>query len=200
MLLKQIKNRSSHYFCHRCILASPVFIQLVHLSVKWIVIILLFFSTLGIQAGETNSSIKSNKVFLEAGGHGGYWSVGYERSFYKFKYGKLNVRAGLSGRNAYDFKQRLNPDFIFPLSFTSQFGVKNHFLEIGVNRTMTSLNFFSPKDHQIKRMLSYSSGFYAGYQYESQEKPFSFRVFYSPTSDFYSILNHWGGMAVGYAF
>jgi hypothetical protein len=165
--------------------------------VKWTVIILLFFNALFTQASEGS---KSNKVFLEAGGQGGYWSVGYERSLYKFKYGKINVRAGFSSRNTYDFQQNLNPDFTFPFSFTSQFGLKNHFLEIGASRTMSSLNFFSPKEHQIKRMLSYSSGFYAGYQYDPANKPISVRVFYSPTTDFYSILHHWGGIAVGYAF
>lgn len=172
----------------------------INLSVKWTVIILLFFSTLGIQASEKSFSGKSNKVFLEAGGYGGYWSVGYERSIYKFKYGKVNVRGGVSSRNIYDFQQRFNPDFIFPFTLTSQFGVRNHFIEIGANRTITSLNFFSSQDHKVKRMLSYSSGVYAGYQYESIKKPISLRVFYSPTTDFYSILNHWGGIAVGYAF
>lgn len=166
-------------------------------------VIILFsvfgFSTLA-QSKERSEVEKNNSVYVEAGGHGGYWSIGYSRSVYQFKYGKLNLRGGVSVRNLYDFQQNLNPDLIFPFSFTSQFGAKSNFIELGLNRTVSSLSYFSPQVHEQKRMLGYSSGFYVGYAYDPSDQPISVRVFYSPITDFYSILDHWGGIGLNYAF
>lgn len=160
----------------------------------------MVLSSLAGLAGEGEVLSKSNVIFAEGAGHGGYWSIGYERKLYSFKYGKINVRSGASVRNVYDFRQEFNPDYIFPFTVSSQFGWNSNYLELGLNRTVSSISFFSPQDHQTKRMLSYSSGFYAGYKYDPVDEPISVRVFYSPITDFYSILNHWGGIAIGYAF
>ncbi|MEY4875346.1 MAG: hypothetical protein RL708_495 [Bacteroidota bacterium] len=98
-------------------------------------------------SGTKSNILNKNALQTEFFANSLFFSLGYERKFLVNKYNFSAVRMGLGLSPIFDFT------FILPIEFTTSFGKKNYFLEIGVGLTKTfipkqtsSFNFFSTAD------------------------------------------------------
>lgn len=155
---------------------------------------------------KTNTTSK-NTIYIEGAGAGGYGSINYERicflSSSLASKTDSNVafafRLGASTYYLHDYTDTFNPEIIVPMGLHFLYG-KNHKLEVGAGQTFTSFIRASSKNFQPKRDIRRHTHFMVGYRYQKNKGGFMFRVGYTPILEFNTDYQHWGGMAVGYAF
>ncbi|MBA3901011.1 MAG: hypothetical protein H0X62_12525 [Bacteroidetes bacterium] len=138
---------------------------------------------------------KLNRVFLEAGGPGGYGSLNYNREI--FSRDKLNIFAGAGFffPNFQDFNNRANPDLTLPLRISSIYG-ERHKLEIGFAAELVSYSVFMEGNTSKASRLNYAPQL--GYLYQPGQR-FYYRIFYYPLLES-GHFKHWGGASIGLLF
>ena len=131
---------------------------------------------------------KRSSVFFELAGSGGFGSINYERTFFKKPTTELNWRVGLSWT---PIDSNNGSAIILPIMIHSNFGKKNHKLELGIGQGIT----FTTKGSYF--ILGTAS---LGYRYQSDEKPWFFRATYTPLISylFDRQWQHWAGVSIGY--
>lgn len=171
-----------------------------YVSLNYKVFILLLFITSSRIFSQTDSiSISKNIVYLEAGGHGGYGSINYERLVYTKKLFTLSARIGLGTYHIKAYTGKLSPDLIIPLALEGCYGKTNK-IELGIGQTTASTLIFDKTDFSSKRTLNFSTILLVAYRYQKKQKGFFFRCAYTPIIEFNTYFRHWAGLAFGYSF
>lgn len=150
-----------------------------------VVLISLFFSA-GCLAQV--DSVSCQRIFAEAGGNGGLWSLNYEWNARKILPEKLRWEVGFS---IVPYANHLIVDFPFSVNFI--FGKRTHKAELGTGQVFM-LDIGGGKGGFIR------GAFHAGYRFEAPGRRFFYKIAYTP---FYSYLfnfqyEHWFGAGIGY--
>ncbi len=148
-----------------------------------------------------------NTIYIEGAGAGGYGSINYEyiyflpRTFSNNQTSKtaFAFRLGASTYYLNDYTDTFNPEIIVPVAIHFLYG-KNHKLEVGAGQTITSFVRASSSDFQPKRDIRNHTHFILGYRYQKNKGGLMFRIAYTPILEFNTDYQHWGGLALGYAF
>tara|TARA_R110002111_G_scaffold228138_1_gene289618 strand:+ start:86 stop:574 length:489 start_codon:yes stop_codon:yes gene_type:complete len=150
-------------------------------------ILLIFFScfTLG-----QEESTKKKSVFLELAGSGGFGSINFEQSFFHRGSLELTWRAGLSFAPV---DRNNGTGIVFPLMINALLGKSSHKVELGLGQGITVTT---------RGSLFALTTAVVGYRFQSSEKPWFYRVSYTPLISYLVDfqVQHWGGVSVGYTF
>ncbi|MEW6469117.1 MAG: hypothetical protein AB1458_09345 [Bacteroidota bacterium] len=158
-------------------------------------ILLSFFFLQTICAQDTLSfrPLRQNSVFIEGGGHGGVYSMVYEKNCkpYCGRIGKPSPYYWHFGFSFLPYGGSIIIDF--PVSFNRILGKGKHKAEIGTGQVFI-LDIRGGKGGYLRGTIR------LGYRFEPAEKRYYLKFAYTP---FYSYLynfqyNHWGGIAFGY--
>lgn len=131
---------------------------------------------------------KRKSVFLEIAGSGGLGSLNYESHFLRKNVTELTWRAGLS---VAPIDKNNGIGLVFPLMANALIGQQSHKLELGLGQGITITtkgNIFALTTAAI------------GYRYQSDSKPWFYRVTYTPLISYLVDfqLQNWAGVSVGY--
>lgn len=146
---------------------------------------LLAFNIIG-----QEKTLSKNSIFLEVAGSGGLGSINFEQSFYKKKIIDLTWRAGLS---IAPIDKNNGTGIVFPLMINTLLGKTSHKAEIGLGQGITVTT---------RGSIFTLTTAVLGYRYQSSEKPWFYRVGYTPLISYLVDfqVQHWGGISVGYTF
>lgn len=125
-----------------------------------------------------------NSIIIELGGHGGYYSLNYERTLLKHSKFYSALQGGLS----YSW------EFLMPILFTERLTLGNHHLEIGAGLVL-GFDQGGPWD--------FSDNFFTcrgGYRFQKPEGHFVFRAAFTPLFGFDNTSIPLAGLSFGYAF
>lgn len=133
---------------------------------------------------------KRTSVFFELAGSGGLGSFNFERHFRKVHLAEFTWRAGLSFA---PIDRNNGVGIVIPVMANALIGKTSHKLELGLGQGITITtkgSFFTLTTLAI------------GYRYQSQMKPWFFRVTYTPLISYLVDfqVQQWGGLSVGYSF
>jgi hypothetical protein len=155
---------------------------------------LILLLCIGLKSLGQEHELRKNNIHLEVLGRGFYGSLVYERLIPTKQHYIFNLNAGTSIGRLYDFKQKFNPELLFPISVGLVSHTK-HSPEIGVGFAILN----RPIALNSKREFDFPVQFIAGYRFCKVGSRYLFRLYYSPFwfggSDFW----HWGGASIGYA-
>ena len=160
--------------------------------------IMLFTNYAGLSQLETNHNYR-NRLYLEAGGYGGYGSLNYERIIRVKSKLKVGLRIGLSTYNLKDYTNKLNPDVIIPLGVSGFYG-SNHKVEFGIGQTITNFIRFNNSTWKSERKTNLHTSFTIGYRFQTQNGRLIVGCRYTPLIEYYKYFRHWGGVSIGFAF
>lgn len=143
------------------------------------------YSTIG-----QEESTKRNSLFFELAGSGGFGSINFEQSFLRKNAFELNWRAGLSFA---PIDKNNGTGIVFPLMINTLLGKSSHKGEIGLGQGITVTT---------RGSLFALTTAVVGYRFQSSEKPWFYRVSYTPLISYLVDfqVQHWGGISVGYTF
>lgn len=147
--------------------------------------------------------IKKNGIEINLGGHGIFYSLGYERLLINTKKYKLSTRI-----NAAFYPAKLNLARTLWLPFTT-----NHIFSFGKHHAEIGMGVMLAKDHlnfNFKKSTSVNDGdaelfyiFSAGYRYQKPQARQYFKVLFTPIIEHTSCCNEFiplGGITFGYTF
>jgi len=116
---------------------------------------------------------RKNSVQLEAGGHGFFYSLNYERFWLNENKWKASTQVGAS---YYTPKSGVIPLWL-PITANVMYSLKQHHVELGLGRTVTLENM------GIGEQKIYWSGFWVGrlgYRYQKPDGKWLIRASFSP--------------------
>jgi hypothetical protein len=139
----------------------------------------------------------SHSLGAEAGGPAGLASLNYEFSSYIKPRFQLGINTGLGSFKLIDFRNRLNPDLIVPISLQSFYGRGKHSLVTAVGIVGSYMVYA----HEMGVRREWQMGYFArlGYRFRKSEKArFSYQIGYIPIINVDGNLKHWSGLLVMY--
>jgi hypothetical protein len=152
--------------------------------IKPLLFLLLFFLTPFI------SHAQQSAAYFELGGSGGLASVNYERYVIMDQPWQLTWSAGFS---VAPIDKNNGTNLVFPLMVHGLYGKQQNWLEMGLGQgiSITTRGAFFPVTIAA-----------LGYRRNWQERPFYFRVTYTPLISYIIDFQwrHWAGMSIGYRF
>lgn len=156
--------------------------------------------------------MSNNVVYAEALGVGGYYSLNYERVLFQACKERLMVSASMGG--SYYYRPRDIQRIYFLERLNVAYGIKDIYLEIGVNVILARKRSYSFRDYWLAWNNAGTLFPHAGIRFQRKNWPF-LKVYIFPIhndayNDFYLYLIDkpwkgpewywWGGFAIGYAF
>lgn len=138
-----------------------------------------------------------NAVMLEGLGHGGFYSLNYERILWRNSWTQTMAQLGF----AYYGKDGGVVPLWVPITLNQAFRLsKNHFVELGAGKMFRNDGVVYPDgtfvdDYQIEEWV-----FRFGYRYQFSNGKWLLRVSYTPIYQDKSDYVHWAGLAFGYRF
>jgi len=153
------------------------------------IIHLLILSCTACSFGQSAADQRKS-VFLEVAGSGGLGSLNYEQLFLRKNTTDFTWRAGLSFA---PIDKNNGTGIVFPVMVNALIGKQSHQLELGLGQGITLTtrgSFFALTTAAV------------GYRYQSDSKPWFYRVTYTPLISYLVDfqIQQWGGVSVGYSF
>ena len=150
-------------------------------------------------AGQSDKTNRSNSIALEVGGPGGWYSLQYGRVLLNKNKYQLEANIRFSSYHFRDFTQRINPDFVIPLSLQFLYGYQSK-LSIELGHTIGSIVKVEETNFRPKRNTDHHLFFQVAYQYRKKNSPWFFAVGYTFLMEWYQKIRHWGNLSMGYYF
>lgn len=158
------------------------------------VICLASFGQHNADSSSTNTFAFKNSVQVDLFGHGGFYSLNYERLLINKNKTKTLLRAGLSL-----YPQHTTSSFLMPVSLNELISFKSHHLELGAGMLYMNNGGGILKNHDL------FGTFTLGYRYQKPGSHFMYKAAFTP------IINAnlrwgkaeafpWGGFTFGYNF
>ena len=176
------------------------FYNLRGMKTKLLLPIFLFLITHSNSCAQSDTiPLRENRLYIEAGGLGGYGSLNYERAFARKQKWDIVARFGISTYNLRDFTDAFNPDIIIPISIIGLYGTTHH-LEVGIGQTIASIIQTNQTSWKPERTADIHAHFSLGYRYQKEHGGTIFRLSYTPIIEYYKYFRNWGGISIGRAF
>ena len=147
---------------------------------------------------QKDSVKRSNAVFIELGGVGGFYSFNYQRNINLNKHWGINVGVGFSPQSTHGFLEyEYMPDLPFQLKAVYKINNK-HSMNLGVGGGPFNWNFFYAANYEydIYAMAQF------GYQYDFSKNNFFLGISFTPYfyDTYHYTFSPYGGLRFGYNF
>jgi predicted N-acyltransferase len=148
-------------------------------------------------ATTVKSTEPRNAVMLEGLGHGGFYSLNYERTLFRNSWTQTMAQVGF----AYYSKEMGVIPLWVPITLNQAFRLhKNHYVELGAGKMLNDDGWEYPDGTFVNDYQFDDWVFRFGYRYHFRKEKWLLRVSYTPIYQDKSDYIHWGGIAFGYRF